>query len=342
MDLATTKAVSVIIAAYNAEDTLARAIGSALSQPQTAEVIVVDDASSDTTARVATAEADKDPRVAVIQLDSNHGPGAARNRALEVATAPLIAVLDADDVFLNGRFALLTSAEDCEMVADNIAFVNPETLQDATSHDWSHYSPDFQTLGTEDFVLGNLKRRGVARGELGFLKPVMSSRFLNDHDLRYDPELRLGEDYDLYVRMLLAGARMKITRRPGYGAVVREGSLSAQHSTSDLARLCTAIEAHLLTENLSSEIADAMQAHLDEVRLRRDHRRFLDLRRSKGSRAAMQYLFDQRNRFWPVMIQILRDKLGITQTAGEAVSDDGIRTLLPVDHPISSAVHHDR
>src|SRR5262245_60526939 len=98
-----TATVAILIAAYNAEATIARAISSALAQPEVSEVIVIDDASGDGT--VATAEAARvaDPRVRVLRQSINAGPAAARNLGLVSAAAEWIGVLDADDYLQPGR-----------------------------------------------------------------------------------------------------------------------------------------------------------------------------------------------------------------------------------------------
>ncbi|WP_299078080.1 glycosyltransferase family 2 protein [uncultured Ruegeria sp.] len=323
--------VTVIIAAFNAQDTVSRAIRSALAQPETAEVIVVDDASRDATCGVVADEAKRDPRVHLIQQETNHGPAAARNRALDVATSDYVAVLDSDDVFLPRRLAHLSSVKNCEMVADNIAFVTPENLSEATEQDWSVIDPKFAPLVAAEFVRGNLRNHGMSRGELGFLKPVLSRDFLEQNKLRYDPSLRLGEDYDLYVRMLLAGARMQLTRRPGYAAVVRSNSLSARHGASELAQLHIALQAHLDSRPQSSDLTRAMQQHLRDIRRKRDHRISLDLRREQGVWAAVRYLISARDRAWPVALQILRDKLNLSKTAADAAPEKGSRLLLSVE-----------
>jgi succinoglycan biosynthesis protein ExoU len=95
--------------------------------------------------------------------------------------------------------------------------------------------PIFLDLAT--FVDGNISKRGVRRGEIGFLKPVMRRGFLDKHALRYREDMRLGEDYDLYIRALANGARYKVIHSCGYGAVVRGDSLSGSHRTEDLRRL---------------------------------------------------------------------------------------------------------
>ncbi len=329
MAIDTTRTVSVILAAHDASASLVRAIRSACAEPETAQVIVIDDASSDDTRAIALQEAGRDTRVNVIALDTNVGPGAARNKGLDAATAPFAAILDLDDFFLPGRLSRLMSAGRCDIAADNIVFTNPESAGSLAERDWSRRDVRFQSLDTESFVAGNLRRRGIARGELGFLKPILSTAFLNAHGLRYDESLRLGEDYDLYVRMLLAGASMMLTSAPGYAAEIRSGSLSARHRTADLERLHDALTRHLATPDLAPGTSKAMRAHLAEVRIKRDHRLFLDLKRERGPIAALRYAFGAWNRPAPITRAIARDKLRLDSAAGDALPQDGMRLLLP-------------
>ena len=319
--------VSVIVACHNAERTLGRAIRSALAEPETAEVIVIDDASTDGTVRVARAEAAGAPRVRLIALDTNAGPAAARNRGLDAATAPFVAVLDSDDIFLPGRLRTLLNGPPRELAADNILFMD-DRQDGGPAPDWPDIAADFSDLTLTQFVEGNLRRKGTARGELGFLKPVMSREFLTGKGLRYAPSMRLGEDYDLYVRMFLAGARMTLTRRPGYAATVRATSLSARHATADLAVLHARIEEHLKAPDLTEDVAARMRALSREVRHKHDHRRFLDLRRSGGAAAAIRFALGGRNRLGPIATQIARDKLHLNATAADALPKGGTRLLL--------------
>lgn len=91
---------SVVIPAYNAAATLARALDSVLAQRWPAhEVIVVDDGSADATAEVA---AGFGARVKCVR-QANAGPSAARNQGVQAATGEWIAFLDADDWFYPER-----------------------------------------------------------------------------------------------------------------------------------------------------------------------------------------------------------------------------------------------
>ncbi len=325
--------VSVIIATRDAAATLARAVRSACNEAQTAQVIVIDDASGDDTRAIAQAEAARDPRVEVVGLDTNVGPAAARNLGLGAASAPYVAILDSDDFFLPGRLSRLLAAQPAEIVADNIVFINPDRADAVAARDWARGDLAFQPLDTASFVTGNLRRRGIARGELGFLKPILSTAFLNAHGLRYDETLRLGEDYDLYVRMLLAGARMALTHAPGYAAEIRAGSLSARHRTADLERLHDAMARHLAANGVDAQTRAALNAHLAEVRIKRDHRLFLDLKRDAGPLAALRYALGAPDRALPIARAIARDKLGIGAAASDALPADGIRLLLPDPAP---------
>ncbi len=95
--------VSAIIAVYNGEGGVARAIDSVLAQQfESFELIVVDDASRDATPHVLAGYGD---RIRVIRKTNNHGLAAARNLGIALATGDYVAFLDADDVWLPGRLA---------------------------------------------------------------------------------------------------------------------------------------------------------------------------------------------------------------------------------------------
>ncbi|MFO6464236.1 glycosyltransferase family 2 protein [Jannaschia sp. KMU-145] len=329
MDHPDRRAVAVVIAAHDAQRTLARAIRSALHQPETSEVLVVDDASNDDTLRVAEAEAERDRRVRVIAFAQNAGPAAARNAAFDAAEADIAAILDSDDAFLPGRLGRLLAGPPAEITADNVAFVAEDALETASAALSSPGGePRFERLTTAEFVRGNLAQRGTARGELGFLKPILLLPFLRAHGLRYDETLRLAEDYDLYVRMMLAGARFSLTRCPGYLAMIRPGSLSARHDTDDLARLLRVVERHMATDDLPGEVSAAMRALRDEIRAKYEHRAFLDLRRTDGAGAALRYAIGARRRSARIARGILRDKLSLSSDAGAVMDDAEIRLLL--------------
>jgi len=94
--------VSVIIPAFNAQSSIARAIDSVLGQTyDDLEVIVIDDGSTDKTAEVIARYGDK---VRCFE-QKNLGPGSARNVGIRQARGRWIAFLDADDEWVPGKLA---------------------------------------------------------------------------------------------------------------------------------------------------------------------------------------------------------------------------------------------
>jgi glycosyltransferase involved in cell wall biosynthesis len=100
--------VSVTMPVYNAASFVQQAVESALAQPQTAEVIIVEDLSTDNSWYVCQQLAAKYERVHVYRHPdgNNHGCSASRSLAIQKSTCEYVAFLDADDFYLPNRFAL--------------------------------------------------------------------------------------------------------------------------------------------------------------------------------------------------------------------------------------------
>lgn len=90
--------VSVLMAAYNSEKYIARALDSLLSQTYTdLQIICIDDVSTDNTLSILKEYAAKDKRIRILQMERNSGQAKARNHGLAVATGKYITMLDSDD-----------------------------------------------------------------------------------------------------------------------------------------------------------------------------------------------------------------------------------------------------
>ena len=88
--------ISIVMPAYNAEDTIQSAINSVLNQKlKDWELLVVDDGSIDGTKSVVKGFTDS--RIIYIS-QSNSGPGTARNRGIEESEGEYIVFMDSDDI----------------------------------------------------------------------------------------------------------------------------------------------------------------------------------------------------------------------------------------------------
>jgi glycosyltransferase involved in cell wall biosynthesis len=122
--------VTVVIPAYKASGTVARAVESVLAQPgQKAGVVVVLDG-PDQAAEQALAAYPK-ARVQVIHHETNQGVCAARNLGLANVAEPYVMFLDADD-YIEGEFLSSGAVQMAEAGAD-LGLAEMEVLNEATN-----------------------------------------------------------------------------------------------------------------------------------------------------------------------------------------------------------------
>ena len=232
--------VSVIIPAWQAEAFVGRAIASAAAQTLAdIEIIVVNDCSTDGTAQVVARAAAGDPRVVLINHVANGGPSVARNTALEAAKGDWVAILDADDCMDRARLGALVDAAEkagADIVADDLLVVN-EVLPGAA------HAPHLGLKSEQVISLAGFARNnGMFNGarHTGYLKPLFRRAFLAQHGLRYDPAVRIGEDYMFVAAALALGARYVLVPRALYRYHVRGGSISRRLNPGDVDLLLAA------------------------------------------------------------------------------------------------------
>lgn len=168
--------VSVLIAVYNAADTITTAIRSLLEQTwKNLEIIVLDDCSKDDTCAIVEAIAQSEPRLRLIRMPENGGAYIARNRGIDEATGEYVTLHDADDwshplkIETQVRFLM----ENPERFGCNSQ--QARSLSDLRFHRW---------VGVGDFIITNTSsfmfRRQPMRDHLGYWDTV---RFSADNEL---------------------------------------------------------------------------------------------------------------------------------------------------------------
>ena len=109
--------VSIIMPAYNSENTISASIKSVLAQTYTEwELIIVDDCSNDNTKQVIQELGDS--RIRYFKLAENQGVAVARNCGIAKARGRYLAFLDSDDLWLPGKLSQQTNF----MKKNNYAF----------------------------------------------------------------------------------------------------------------------------------------------------------------------------------------------------------------------------
>lgn len=100
-------AITVVMAAYNAESYIARAIGSVRDQSLDSwELICIDDGSTDNTQAIISKFVEKDARIKLITQE-NAGPASARRQGYVAGIGDYLIVLDSDDWFAADALEIL-------------------------------------------------------------------------------------------------------------------------------------------------------------------------------------------------------------------------------------------
>ena len=238
------RSVTVVIAAKDSQDTIARAVSSSLAQPDAHQVIVVDDGSTDDTSDTARSVDDGTGRLEILRQDINRGPAAARNIALNHAKCTWYTMVDSDDFMDDGRLSKLIdlAGDQYDFVADDLWLVPEEEPGAAREEMWGvDTDSGRQALTFESFLEGNYAKKGFGRRELGFLKPIIRRARIEHLNLRYNEKMRLAEDLIFYAELLLDECMALLVAPQGYVAMRRADSLSARHGTTELKQFYDAI-----------------------------------------------------------------------------------------------------
>jgi glycosyltransferase involved in cell wall biosynthesis len=200
-----TPSVSVVIPTYNCAHLLPNAVRSAFRQTiAPSQVIVVDDGCTDDTVEVMDALAKEFPRRLLFIRQPNGGEASARNRGVAAATGEYIAFLDSDDVWLSQKFQrqlplfqhpsapALTFTAYTRVSGTDRTVVRVEGWQATAEHALRRLMDG--CLITPSTVI-------VRRDALTAAGP-------------FDESLRLGVDWEMWLRLAAAGHRFAYLPEP--------------------------------------------------------------------------------------------------------------------------------
>jgi glycosyltransferase involved in cell wall biosynthesis len=242
--------VSVVIPAYNAGKTIARALSSVVDDLCIQEIIVSDDGSDDDTKAVVA----RFSREILIIAHPNSGAPHARNRGLEIATGQYVLFLDADDYVDCGYVDALA----CTTGGSAHVVIGPFRRIDVAGHvrHEMSYKPG---LSQADLVSRYL------------FDPVQTGAFLWRRDWLmehggWDESLSIFQDAELALRMLL--------KMPSSIVAETNGKFAYWVDNDSTARLSNEFSAHKAESSLR-----ALEQHRPAiVALGQEHEHGLALR----------------------------------------------------------------
>lgn len=191
--------VSVVLPAFNAERTIARAIRSILQQTfDDFELIVIDDGSTDQTASVVKSFADD--RLRLVQ-QPHTGVATAANHGTQLSSAPLIARMDADDVSDQARLERqirYLNDHDLDVVG---CFVQIEQQHKPSSAGLLRYQRwiNEETATAERIAAFRFVEFPIVNPTILAQRAYFEPGFRNNH---------LPEDYDLFLRAFSCGLKI--------------------------------------------------------------------------------------------------------------------------------------
>lgn len=248
----------MIVPAYRAADFIGDAVESVLDQTfGDFELIVINDGSPDTERLERALEPYRDSIRYLRQ--ENRGPAGARNAGVRAARAELVAFLDADDLWLpellEAQIQLLDGTSRPDLVyADALLFGDA----DVEGRRWMELNPSRGPVTPESLLLG--------RCVVNTSTVVARRGALVDVGL-FDEELRRSQDFDMWLRLALAGGRIEYRRRPLARRRIHAGQHTAGVATSARAAL-QVLEKHRSETDLPADLEELMEERIREYRAR--------------------------------------------------------------------------
>lgn len=185
-----TPPITVLFPVYNASAYLKEAMDSILNQTfKEFEFLVINDGSTDESVEII--ESYEDGRIRLVHNEENLGLIATLNKGIDLIDSKYIVRADADDICLPERLHQQY----------NFMEANPDIGISGTWHEMLGH-PSGRKRGTKYSTDDDMIRiKHMYQVHLTHGTSIIRKEVLDEHNLRFDPDFKHAEDYDLFVRM---------------------------------------------------------------------------------------------------------------------------------------------
>ena len=248
---------SVIVAAYQVADLIGEALESIRRQTlQPLDVVVCDDGSTDDLDGVLEPYRDE----IVLLRKENGGEASAKNAAVAAANGDFVAILDADDVYLPERLAALSELAQARpdldiLTTDAYLVADGRRVRQNYDRRWKFEVAD--------------QRRAILQRNFIFGHAAVRRERLLEHG-GFDESILWTTDWELWLRLILAGALAGCVDQPLALYRLRESSLTAQRRDLLLGKLATLEKARSNSELRPAErpvLEESLAAYRRELSL---------------------------------------------------------------------------
>ena len=190
---------SIIIPAFNAENSIERALNSIKNQTfEDFEALIIDDGSIDNTANLCKNFIEYDQRFKY-HFQANAGVSAARNRGIDYAKGEYLVFLDSDDAYRSSYLSILNQAIETHGYLNNF-WIGYETVEDTST--WIPKDESNPTMLDFKILDRNNTMALPALWNKAYKKNIIDSI-----NLRMPENLSLGEDFIFNYKYLDASGK---------------------------------------------------------------------------------------------------------------------------------------
>ncbi len=204
--------ISVVIPAFNSEKYIADTLKSVLNQSyKNIELLVVDDESADATFDIIKKFAEKDGRVKPFKIAHAGVPSIPRNYGIKKAAGEFTAFIDSDDLWKSDK--LEKQIKHFKNNPDAVLLYS----MSVTFGETNIFSPYYEVLPLP-FRAARSSDELLKIGNTIPLSSVVArtSALLKVNGFDEDPEMNVGEDYDLWIRLSRTGKIIFVPRIDTY------------------------------------------------------------------------------------------------------------------------------